>query len=143
MDSVTGLDLNPQQREARTKIENAATQFMLVGSASLPGRPSNLTREQINSMTPKPGVMGEAQAKTKARETAAYLEREIQAVQSLLNSDNLSNGDRSQLAQFLKSAQPLAQFYRSLEQSLGAQGGSTEKRGERRTKSGVKWSVEE
>lgn len=122
-DSVGYGTLRPEVQAAQTEIGEKNTSAMLTLVEGYAGRPSNLTREQVQKMLPEPGTMGNDKALSKARNTRDLIRAQVIEAGQALKSGSLTDAARSDATQFIISATRLHDFYDDLVNKLEGAGG--------------------
>ena len=110
---------NEEVAAARVGLQNLATRTQLIYAAAFPGRPSNLTREMIASLTVRPEeiLSGAQTAAERAQTMQVEIARSIEGAQAVLNS-RTSLGEKEAARDVLLRLEPLAQDYASLVNAL-------------------------
>lgn len=110
---------NEEVAAARVGLQNLAVRTQLVYAAAFPGRPSNLTREMIASLTVRPEeiLSGAQTAAERAQAMQVEIARSIEGAQAVLNS-RTSLGEKEAARDVLLRLEPLAQDYASLVNAL-------------------------
>ncbi|MGD1886886.1 MAG: hypothetical protein ACFB01_07160 [Cohaesibacteraceae bacterium] len=135
-DSAFGTQLTPIRDAAADKVSNMNTEAMLIGASGFPGRPSNLTREKIEDMLPKPGVMGDGRARNKSREFAELSISRIKEADQLLSDASIKPEDKAEIARLRSQWMRLYEFYAMLTRGLGEETPTGET-------GGVQWRIVE
>lgn len=100
--------IDPASSQTRTRISNANTSAMLLLSSEFPGRPSNLTREKIETMLPQPGFLsGPDTALDQTNEILNMIDLAIQGYESVLSDPRMRRGSE----QAAVAAAALPNFY--------------------------------
>lgn len=119
-----GGNVFPDVTEAREAIRNLSTRTMLIASVNFPGRPSNLTREKIESMTIKPEewFQGNDSAIQKVDNIILDLERGLNAARNVLDNPQkfTPTGVAEAQAAFDQHLRPLLTDYMALRDQLEA-----------------------
>lgn len=117
--------VSPEVQETQNRLNKLNTSAMLALSAGFPGRPSNLTREQIMGILPKSGS-GSESARQSAQQAVALMNEQIAVAERTIQSGALSGGDLSQAVTFVENARSLREQYRQLEQALAPEAGASQ-----------------
>lgn len=106
--------------EARGNLRSLSTRSMLGLTAEFPGRPSNLTREEIRGLTVQPDELfsGAGSAEQKAQNLFDFTNEAVTAAQAVLES-RVSPAEKVQARAALEYLVPLQQDYQSLLSALG------------------------
>ena len=106
--------------EARGNLRSLSTRTMLGLSAEFPGRPSNLTREEIRGLTVQADELfsGAGSAEQKAQNLVDFTNEAVTAAQTVLES-RVSPAEKVQARAALEYLVPLQQDYQSLLSALG------------------------
>jgi hypothetical protein len=105
--------------EASTALQTLSTNTMLGMAGEFPGRPSNLTREEIRKMTILPGEIsqGPEKALNKANSMIGTIEQSLAAANRVL-SGRYSPADKAAAKASVDLLQPLLADYNSLANQL-------------------------
>lgn len=126
MGDVAGFGrFEPGVGDAITRISDLNVQAMLMLSADFPGRPSNLTREKIEEVLPKPGLTGPERGESKARQTYEMLADAVDGMQAILdNPGSYKPEARSEAARLLPKYRRLMADYGEIVQGLSGGSGN-------------------
>jgi hypothetical protein len=125
-DAIFGGQVSEPTDQAIQSLSNLNTRTMLALSAEFPGRPSNLTREKIEALSPVPASIftGKGRAVTQLTQMRSLV------ADAILGADTVANGrgnylpaDRGASAKSLNQLLPIWRDYNTLIEKLGADGG--------------------
>ena len=116
---------NEEVAAARVGLQNLATRTQLIYASAFPGRPSNLTREMIASLTVRPDeiLSGAQTARERAEAMQLGVARSVEGAQAVLDS-RTSPAEKAAARDVLLRLEPLAQDYASLVNALSRTGAS-------------------
>tara|TARA_R110002126_G_scaffold16615_2_gene66284 strand:- start:2204 stop:4150 length:1947 start_codon:yes stop_codon:yes gene_type:complete len=124
--AITGGRVDSATDEAVQTLNNLNTRTMLALSGEFPGKPSNLTREEIKSLSPVPAsiFMGKDRARTKLGQMEGMLADAILGAHRVSTGDgDFAPADRAQAAKSVTQLLPIWEDYtRIIEQLDGGKG---------------------
>tara|TARA_R110001632_G_scaffold220883_1_gene351091 strand:- start:307 stop:1758 length:1452 start_codon:yes stop_codon:yes gene_type:complete len=105
--------------EANSALQTLSTTTMLGLASEFPGRPSNLTREEIRKLTIFPGEIsqGPAKALNKAKNMILTIEQSLNTAKQVV-SGRYSPGDKAAAQNSINMLEPLLSDYKSLATEL-------------------------
>ena len=124
--AITGGRADSATDEAVQTLNNLNTRTMLALSAEFPGRPSNLTREKIESLSPVPASIftGKSRATTQLKQMEGMLADAIIGANMVSTGDgDFAPADRAKAAKSVTQLLPIWEDYtRIIEQLDGGKG---------------------
>lgn len=123
--AITGGSIDSATDEAKQALDNLNTRTMLALSGEFPGRPSNLTRERIEALSPQPASIftGKARATTQLRQMSDMLAESIAGADRIARGQgNFTPADRGAAAKSVEQLLPIWDDYQAI---LGKLQGNT------------------
>ena len=126
--AITGGRADSATDEAVQTLNNLNTRTMLALSAEFPGRPSNLTREKIESLSPVPASIftGKSRATTQLKQMEGMLADAIIGANMVSTGDgDFAPADRAKAAKSVTQLLPIWEDYTRIIEQLDGGKGST------------------